>query len=106
MRHLNFDSCAVNPNVWMIPVLKDYVSEYYEYFMLYTDYTLVISENIEYLLREQIVKYFDPKEDSIGPPENYLGGRLCKVDLGKSVKECMFGLPNMSGPLLIMFKDI
>ena len=65
--------------------------EYYEYVLLYTDATFVIIENDEYVLRENIRKYFDLKEESIVSPNIYLGGRLQKVDLENSVKAREFG---------------
>ena len=51
----------------------------------------MISENGEYVLREQIVKYFCLKEESIGPPEIYLGGRIHKDELLNGVKAWVFG---------------
>ena len=60
--------------------------EYYEYVLLYTENVILISENSGYVLREQIGKYFDLKEDSIGIPDIYIGGRLCKVQLENRVK--------------------
>ena len=57
----------------MILEIKSDGSYYYEYALLSTGNALVITENVEYLLREHIGKYFDLKEDSIGPPEIYLG---------------------------------
>ena len=47
---------------------------YWEYVLLYTDDTLVISENGERVLHEELGKYFELKEESIGPPSLYLGG--------------------------------
>ena len=51
MHHINFGSHPVDTDVWMIPEMKAGGSDYYEYFLLYTDDTLVISENGEYVLR-------------------------------------------------------
>ena len=44
------------------------------------------SENGEYVLMEKIGKYFELKEDSIGPPDISFGGKLCKVDIESGVK--------------------
>jgi hypothetical protein len=34
MRHLNFESCLADPDVWMRPALKSDGSEYYEYVLI------------------------------------------------------------------------
>ena len=85
MRHLNFASCPADPDVWMRPAIKADGSEYYEYILLYTDDTLAISESPEKLLRNELGKYFELKEESIGPPKIYLGGRVQKVQLDNGV---------------------
>jgi hypothetical protein len=86
MRHLGFISCPADPDVWMRPALKADGSEVWEYVLLYTDDVLVVSENGEKLLREGIGKYFELKEESIGPPKLYLGAHLRKVELANGAK--------------------
>jgi hypothetical protein len=54
---------------------------------LYTDDALVVSDNAEQALRNGLGRYFTLKEESIGPPEIYLGGQVCKVKLANAV-EC------------------
>ena len=49
----------------MIPDKKANGSTYYEYILLYTEYMLVISSNAEQVLRGDLEKYFDLKEESI-----------------------------------------
>ena len=34
MCHLHFQSCPADPDFWMIPEIKYYVSDYYEYILL------------------------------------------------------------------------
>ena len=51
-----------------------------------SDLMLVISENAESVLREDIGRYFELKEPSIGPPELYLGGHVHKLDLDNGAK--------------------
>ena len=75
----------------MIPAIKSDGSWYYEYFLLYTEDALMISENGKYVLREYIGNYFELKEDSIVPPEIYLGGILSNVELENGIKSCTFG---------------
>ena len=50
--------------------------KYYKYVLLYTNDVLVISNNREKILHEGIGKYFELKENSIGPPKIYLGGHM------------------------------
>lgn len=74
----------------MHKAVKSDGSEYWEYVLLYTDDVLVVSENGEYVLRQEIRKYFELKEESIGPPQLYLGGRMRKVELTYGVKAWSF----------------
>ena len=60
--------------------------------MLYTDDALVIDENAEDVLRNQLGKYFKLKEESIGPPKIYLGGKISKVELKNVIKSWSFSL--------------
>jgi hypothetical protein len=91
MRHLNFESCLADPDVWMrLAALKPDGSEYYEYVLIYTDDVLVVTTNGEHILRDGIERYFDLKEESIGPPKIYLGGHLQKVELKNGVKAWAF----------------
>ena len=81
MRLLGFKSCLADPDVWMREAVKSDGSKYWEYVLLYVDDALCISENPEKILREGIGEYFALKEESIGPPDIYLGGKLSKVTL-------------------------
>jgi hypothetical protein len=81
MGHLNFESCLADPDVWMRPALKADGSEYYEYILIYTDDVLVVSTDGERILRDRIGRYFELKDESIGPPTIYLGGHLRQVEL-------------------------
>ena len=63
---------------------------YWEYVLLYCDDVLVIGKNGEKTLREEIGKYFELKEESIGPPSIYLGGKLSKVTLSNGVQAWSF----------------
>ena len=42
-------------------------------------------------IRTQIGKYFQLKEENIGPPKIYLGGKVCKVTLHTGVACWAFG---------------
>ena len=45
------------------------------------DDVLCVSHNAESILKNEINKYFVLKKESIGPPKQYLGGKLRLVDL-------------------------
>ena len=87
MRHLDFVSCPTDPDVWMRLAKRSDGADCYEYILLYTDNALVISENAERVLRLDLGRYFELKEESIGPPKLYLGGRIRKVQLKNGI-EC------------------
>ena len=82
----------------MRPALKADGSEYYEYILLYTDDILSVGEDAERVFREEIGRYFELKERSIGPPKIYLGSNVRKVELemvlelGLSILRRMFKL--------------
>ena len=52
-----------------------------EYVLLYVDDCLVVSDHSEKMLIEEIGKYFNIKEKSIGPPDVYIGGKMRRVKL-------------------------
>ena len=60
--------------------------------MLYIDDVLVISESAEKVLRNEIGQHFVLRDESIGPPSQYLGGKLRLVTLDNGVKAWAFGL--------------
>ena len=45
----------------------------------------------EAVLREEIGKHFKLKEESLGPPSQYLGGKICKGTMANSQKCWAFG---------------
>ena len=90
MQHLGFDSCKADPDVWMQKAMKSDGSQYWEYVLLYTDDALVVSENAKRILREEVGKYFELKEASIGPPDIYLGGKVSTVQLEKGMNAYSF----------------
>ena len=59
--------------------------------MLYFDDVLVILERAEYVLRKEIRKFWVLKDELIGPPSMYLGGKLQQVKLLNGVKDWAFG---------------
>ena len=81
MEFINFTSCPADPDVWMRPAIKSDGTKCYDYVLLYVDDALVVSENVESILRNELGRYFEQKEESIGPPDHYLGGKVRKVQL-------------------------
>ena len=65
MQFLNFTSCPADPDAWMRPAIKSDGSKCYEYVLLYVDDALVVSENAESILRNELGRYFELKEESI-----------------------------------------
>jgi hypothetical protein len=57
-----------------------------EYILLYVDDALAIGVDAEKILREELGKYFELKEESIGPPALYLGGKLSLVQLNNGME--------------------
>ncbi len=91
MRHLGFESCPADPDVWMRPGKKDDGTPIYEYVLLYVDDALAIGSSPEKLLNDEIGKFFPLKPGSVGPPDIYLGGRARKVVLDNGVHAWAFG---------------
>lgn len=85
MHFLNFKSCPADPDVWMRPAIRSDGSKCYDYVLLYVDDALVVSDNAESILRNELGRYFELKEESIGPPSQYLGGKVRKVQLVNGV---------------------
>ena len=81
MRHLRFVSCLADPDIWMRKNTKPGGEPYWEYVLLYTDDCIVVSHQAEIVIKQQIGKYFAFKEESVGVPKIYLGGKLRQVML-------------------------
>jgi hypothetical protein len=90
MHFLNFKSCPADPDVWMRPAIKSDGTKVWDFVLIYTDDTLVISENAESILRNEMGKHFELKQESIGPPKIYLGGHLQKIQLENGVNAWAF----------------
>ncbi len=90
MGHLGFFSSRADPDVWLRLSKRSTGEEYCEYVLLYLD-ELVISESAEKVLRNEIGQHFVLRDESIGPPSQYLGGKLRLVTLDNGVKAWAFG---------------
>jgi hypothetical protein len=74
----------------MRPAINSDGTKVWDFVLIYTDDTLVISENAETILRHKVGKYVELKQESIGPPKIYLGGHLRKVQLENGVDAWAF----------------
>jgi hypothetical protein len=88
MRHLRYESCRADPDLWMMVRTRDDHFEYYSYVLIYVDDILVISHEALADLRK-IVHYIKVKKDSVGDPNIYLGSKLRKVVLSNGVHAWM-----------------
>jgi hypothetical protein len=86
MCHLGYMPCLADPDVWMRSAKQPDGSACWEYILLYVNDALAIWVNAEKMLREEIGRYFELKEASIGPPKIYLGRRMCQVILDNGMK--------------------
>ena len=92
MKHIGFVSSKADPDVWLHESIRiDGMTQYYEYVLLYIDDCIVISDRPESILRKEIGKYFELKEESIGAPSQYLGGKLREIELETGQKCWAFG---------------
>ena len=66
---MGFKSYPADPDVWLHLALKSHGMPVYDYVLLYTDDTVVISENAESILTNEVGRYF---EMSIGPKPSIL----------------------------------
>ena len=90
MHFINFTSCPADPDVWMRPAIRSDGSKCYDHALSYVDDALVVSENAESIIRNELGRYFELKEESIGPPDHYLGGKVRKVQLENGVNAWTF----------------
>lgn len=96
MDFLGFKSSYGDPELWVRPGHKAGGTEYWEYVLLYVYDVLVVSVNGENMLRNEIGKYFELKEESVGPPKIYLGGKLSLVTFEMDKRHGPLALPSMS----------
>jgi hypothetical protein len=86
MLHMNFKPCTADPDVWIRSGVKADGLTYWQYVLLYTDDILAIMEEPEKFIREELGHYFKVKENSLGPPTQYLGNKVSQVTMENGVK--------------------
>ena len=84
MESLGYQSCKVDPDVWLQPEIRpeDGV-KYYSYLLCHVDDILCIDHNADSVL-EQLHKSF-PFKPGFSNPDIYLGAKLCKTKLHNRV---------------------
>ncbi len=88
----DFSSLCASPDVWLRLSKQSTGEEYYEYVLLYVHNVLVISENADTVLQKEIDHHFVLREESIGLPSQYLGGKFCEVTFENGMKAWVLGL--------------
>ena len=78
MSELGFKACKADPEVQMQERESPDGESYWEYVLLYVDDCLVISHRGINILCNNIVVHFKLKEELIGEPKLYLGGKIQK----------------------------
>ena len=91
---IGFQSSQGDPEVWFRESRRTSDNtRYYEYVLIYTDDIIVISNRAESVLRNEIGSgpdSFELKPESIGPPSQYLGGKLSLITLADGTKAWSF----------------
>jgi Reverse transcriptase (RNA-dependent DNA polymerase) len=75
MKHLGYQPCLADNDVWYKPETKPDGMAYYAYVLIYVDDILVIHYDAMTALLE-INKFFTIKKESMGDPDIYLGCKL------------------------------
>jgi hypothetical protein len=91
MGQIGFTSSRADPDVWFRLSKQTTGEEYYKCVLLYVDDVLVISEHADKVLRKEIGQHVVLRKESIGPPSNYLGGKLREITLENGVRAWAFG---------------
>ena len=83
MKEVGFTRYQGDIEVWMRPLKKNDGTDVWEYFLVYTYNCLVISPKgrRERIVRNEMHPKFTLKEESIIPPDIYLGGKMREVML-------------------------
>ncbi len=79
MRELGYTPCRADPDLWLKEQTAKEGKTYYSYILCYVDDLLVIHHDPKKVM-DRINGYFPLKEDSVGPPDQYLGAKLKRFD--------------------------
>ena len=90
IEHLGFKACLAGPNVWTYKEIKSDGQEYYVHALICTYADLVVSDEADYVVRNQIGKCFVANKESIGSPDRNLGRSVRKVLLYNMAESWVF----------------
>jgi hypothetical protein len=79
MKEMGYRACKADPDLWLKEQTDKKGKCYYAYILCYVDDLLVIHHHPKKVL-DRINEYLPLKEDSVGPPEFYLGAKLKKKE--------------------------
>ena len=86
MRTMGYSPCMADPDLWLKAELRPSDNhKYYSYMLLYVDDALCVHHDAQTAL-EDLDRYFQMKENSIGDPDLYLGAKLRKTTLPNGVQ--------------------
>jgi len=77
---LGYKSTRADPDIWLRADVKPNGLQYYEMLLVYVDDILLISHQPSRTMLE-IQQLYQLKDDSIGPPKQYLGANISKFQL-------------------------
>ena len=80
LQHLGYESCKADPDIWYKAESKPNGETYYAYLLVYVDDIMAIGTRPRDTLMK-LNKYYKIKNDSIGPPDLYLGAKLKRITL-------------------------
>ena len=79
LRSASYESCKVDPDVWMKPKTKPNVEKYWEYVLVYVDDILVMSHEPKVVM-DYLASKYTLKEGSVKEPEFCLGAESARDD--------------------------
>jgi len=80
LHELGYESTKADPNVWIQSVVKANGYQYYEMLLVYVDDILCVSHNPARTM-DQIKELYCLKDELVGPPKQYLGGKYFSISV-------------------------
>jgi len=103
LTELGYESTKADPDVWIRAAVKPDGFEYYEMLLVYVDDILVIAFDPK-LTMDAIGKLYRLKEGSVGPPEQYLGANIKRVQLPNGTMAWRIGADEYVNNALVTVK--
>ena len=104
MRHLKFEACLVDADMWMKPATESNGLEHCECTLLCVDDVLCISEMLR-VFQDMKFSNASSQEESIGPPKLHLGGHMRKLTPGNGKISWAFVLSQCTRTTVQTVKD-